>query len=79
MLAINNVVPRHLPEEVRADMCQDLALAVLSGECELSGLGDFVRQRTAVARAAYGARWGHVSIDYARAGSGDNRLLKDRI
>lgn len=30
--SINNLVPRSLPEAVRADVCQALALSVLSGE-----------------------------------------------
>jgi hypothetical protein len=47
--AINNLVPRSLPESVRADVCQELALAVLSGgiePCDLSDhVGSYIREQ----------------------------------
>jgi regulatory Fis family protein len=41
---IHNLVPRSLSEAVRADVCQEMVLAVLSGEIEIENLSKYVRQ-----------------------------------
>jgi hypothetical protein len=41
---INNLVPRYLSEDVRADVCQEVALAVLSDELDLANLAGYIKQ-----------------------------------
>lgn len=41
---VNSLVPKYLPEALRADVCQEMILAVLSGEVEASNLSGYVRQ-----------------------------------
>lgn len=48
-LRINEIVPRGIPEDVRADVCQELALAVLAGDVELENVSQSLPQATRVA------------------------------
>lgn len=41
---INKLVPRNMPELVRADVCQSLALAVLSGEIDPANLAEHIKE-----------------------------------
>lgn len=50
VLLINGLVPRGLPESIRADVCQELALLVLSGEV---AVGRLVEHVSACVRAQY--------------------------
>ncbi len=38
LIAINNLVPRSLPEAIRADVCQEIALDVLLGNLNIANL-----------------------------------------
>jgi hypothetical protein len=40
VLAVNKVVPRGLPEDLRADICQDMVMAVLEGKIKKENLKD---------------------------------------
>ena len=48
-LRINEIVPRGIPEDVRADVCQELVLAVLAGDVELENASKSLPQATRVA------------------------------
>lgn len=79
MMAVNAVVSKELPDEVRADFCQDLVVAVLSGDCAIDSLREYARAKLAAARSVYGQKWGHVSLDYPRFNGNDDRRISDRI
>jgi hypothetical protein len=57
LLRINALVPRGLPETIRADVCQALALAVLMGEIRSDEIdahvSSYVRQQYALMSSKY--------------------------
>jgi hypothetical protein len=59
-LEINRAVPRWLNEQVRQDVCQDVAVAVLSGQTLTAELVRDVLKR---GRRVYGLRWEELSLD----------------
>lgn len=59
---INDTVPKNLPEYVRADVCQDLALAVLTGEVSESQIPDEVKKYMKM-NFQMTARFGCLSLD----------------
>lgn len=59
---IIDLVPRTLPEAVRADVCQELALAVLSGEADPERLDEHVAAAVRTQFRFLPSRW-HVSLD----------------
>lgn len=44
-LLANQLVPRELPEQIRADVCQDLVVGMISGEVQPDRANDFVIER----------------------------------
>lgn len=60
---INDAVPRNLPETIRADVCQELALSILSGEAVISNAGECISQHIKKQFAFSPYRYGHVSFD----------------
>jgi hypothetical protein len=75
--AINRAVPRSLPEDLRADVCQQLALAVLAGDVDLEGIGEHVRLYTKRQRAFMPNRYLHRLDDTLTADS--NQTLLDTL
>jgi hypothetical protein len=59
LLDINRLVPKWISEQVRQDVCQDVAVRVLMGD----GLSaDLVREVLKAGRKAYGLRWDEISL-----------------
>lgn len=81
LLAIDAAVPRGLPEMVRQDVCQDLAVAVLTGDIDISDLvnnaGEFVKK----VWRQYPLKYGPMSLDKPApwAGEDDGRSLGDLL
>lgn len=59
---IIDLVPRTLPEAVRADVCQELALAVLGGEADPDRLDEHVADAVRTQFRFLPSRW-HISLD----------------
>src|ERR1051325_10287290 len=76
--AINNLVPRSLPELLRADVCQALALAVLSGEIEADKISPHV-QRFIKEQNKFLPRKHELSLDAPLYRDGDKFSLLDTI
>lgn len=67
---VNAFVPRGLPEYLRSDICQELCLAILAGECTPDNMGEVYRRAV---RETYG-NWA-VSLDWRRE---DGYAIADR-
>ncbi|MGI9507138.1 MAG: hypothetical protein ACR2RE_29200, partial [Geminicoccaceae bacterium] len=63
ILEINNIVPYGLPADLRADVCQDMILAVLEGKLELKKLKSEMKNYLRIARKRSAMPWNTVSID----------------
>lgn len=77
---VHSAVPKHLEEDIRADVCQDLIVSVLAGEVSRLNLGKAVPQILKRHRAMYGDRWKTVSIEtpmYDKFGSETPVTLRD--
>lgn len=61
LAAVHAIVPGHLREDVRADVCQDLIVSLLTGEASLGRLDDYVMKHIQSHRAMYGDAWGNVA------------------
>ncbi len=62
ILRINELVSKSLPESVRADACQELALRVLSGEADAARLEEYVRECVRTQYRFLPSKF-HVSLD----------------
>jgi hypothetical protein len=60
--AINNIVPEYIPAEIREDVCQELALAVLMGEVDINELDKIVKQRMKAVRRLHPIHKGERSL-----------------
>lgn len=60
---VNRAVPRSLPEDIRADICQDIIVAVLSGELTESDLAEGIKRFIGTGRRELATRWKHVPFD----------------
>lgn len=74
--AVNLAVPHGLPEDIRADICQDMVCAILAGDLRLEdvkgGVADFVRR----GRKMFANKWQFSSYDAAIPGT-DELTLAD--
>lgn len=79
LAAINNIVPRGLPPVIRADVCQDLALAIIAGEIRLSAVSaETIVEFTRAAYKLSPLASGRVSLD-APCFDDDSPSLLDRM
>lgn len=78
LLLINAAVPKHLHPDLRADMCQDLAVGCLTGDFDKDDL--HLPAREVVKRVArmFPTKYGPISLD-APIGESDFRLLDTLI
>lgn len=60
---VNSVVPKHLPADRRADICQDLIVAILTGEISRESVKDSVRSFTSKIMKLHPTKYGDVSMD----------------
>lgn len=63
VMAVNAVVPSTLPEDLRADICQDIIVALLTGELTRERLADSARPFVKEAMKARPIKYGHLSLD----------------
>jgi hypothetical protein len=63
MVAVNNAVPKGLPDHIRADICQDLIVAILSGEMDKSELQGEVKGYTRKVLQMHPLKYGDLSLD----------------
>lgn len=63
LLAVNEAVPRSLPEQVRAEVCQDIIVAILSGEMDLGDIRKKASEYTRKVFRLFPDRYGPLSLD----------------
>ena len=73
---VSESVPRGLPPEVRADLCQDMIVALLSGDITRDQVAGSIKEFTRKAFKAGPQKYGHVSFDAPLPGM-DGRTLSD--
>lgn len=60
---IAQAVPKHLDRETRADLCQDLAVAILCGDLAREDVQEGIRCYLPKVRKMFPAKWGPISLD----------------
>lgn len=75
---VNRLIPRNLPEQIRAEACQELAVALLSRE-KATSEADLVTECVARARRGYQYSSKALSLDLPPPGSPTQIPLKDRL
>ena len=78
MVLVNNAVPKGLPDFLRADICQDLIVGLLSGEISKDELKGKVKGYTRKVFEMHPMKYGHLSLD-APLYSDSDRTLADII
>ena len=78
LLAVDAIVPRNLPNSMRCDLCQDMIVAVLSGEATLDNLKGDLKKYMSQFWKMFPDKYGHLSLDGIVPGT-DNLKLGDRI
>lgn len=63
VLAVNEAIPRWIPEQLRADICQDMIVAIISGELDLSDLNAKASSYIKKMYRVYPTRYGAISLD----------------
>lgn len=63
LMKIDAVVPKHLPEQVRQDVCQDLVIAVLSGAVSIGDLQGSVPKHVSNVFKLHPLKYGPLSLD----------------
>jgi len=69
MQLVDSVIPRGLPEFARADICQDVMVALLDGSLKLADLREGSKQYLAAYRKMFPDKFGPVSLDEAIPGT----------
>lgn len=77
LLAVDAVVPKSLPEQMREDLCQDLVMALLSGEVEQRNLRDALPAYIQKVKRLFPIKYGNLSL--SRDLFGDGRTLEGKI
>lgn len=72
---INDAVPRSIPEDRRADICQELAIAVLIGDADAANLSTAWRPLFHKVYAQHPTIYGPLSLDAPIPGTEDLRLI----
>lgn len=75
LMMINEAVPRGIPEDRRADICQELALAILIGDVETANLEKAWQAMFKKVYKMHPADFGPISLDAPIPGTDDLRLL----
>lgn len=63
LLAVDRLVPKTLRHEARADVCQDMIVAILTGETTLDNLRDSRTEYVRKFQKDTQERYGHLSLD----------------
>lgn len=73
--AVNSVVPRTFPDHMRADVCQDLLLKVLEGECTVAALKDGTAAAIRAYHKLHPGKFGPISLDAPIPGTDGLKLI----
>lgn len=81
LLAVDRLVPKGLNPDTRADICQDMLVAVLSGDVSLEGLAGSRPKYIKEFFKMFPAKYGHLSLDSPLMYGGDamDKTLGDTI
>jgi hypothetical protein len=63
LIAVDRVIPRHVPEQMRADICQDVLVSILTGDITLDNLRDGWSSYMRKAYKTSPSKYGHLSLD----------------
>lgn len=75
MERVNLLVPRTFPESVRADMCQELLVDIISGDLEIDNAQSRIAEYARRAFKFEPSKFGPLSLDALMFGDGDRTLL----
>jgi len=78
LLAVDAIVPKGLPNAIRCDVCQDMIVAVLSGETTVDNLRGDLKKYMGQFWKMFPDKYGHISLDQAVRGTEDFKLI-DRV
>lgn len=78
LLAVDALVPKSLPKHIRGDICQDMIVAVLTGEATLENIRDAVPRYIKWFLKKEPSKYGDLSLDTPMRGSdyGGGRNIK---
>lgn len=81
LLAVDRLVPKGLNPDTRADVCQDMLVAVLSGEVTLDNLAGERPKYMKQFFKMFPTKYGHLSLDMPLSFGGDemNKTLAETI
>lgn len=74
LTAAHDAVSKGLPQDIRADVCQDLIVSVLAGEVSINNIRDAVPIHLRAHRKMYLDRWKLISLE-TPIGDGSRRLV----
>lgn len=72
---VNDIVPKGLPPDMRADICQDLIVGMLTGHFTKGDLYKPMKQIMREVQAASPSKWGDWSLDAVVPGTDGLRLI----
>lgn len=75
---VNKAVPRGLPEEIRADICQDLICAILMGEFKREDLAGNLKDFIRAGKKMFADKWSFYPLDGIIPGT-DGLTLADTL
>lgn len=76
MIKINSLVPQGLPGDLRADVCQDVLLAVLEGEIAAEQVAYAIPHYMKGAKKRYYMPWGTIDYTAQRFNDGGNQIIE---
>jgi hypothetical protein len=75
LMAVDAIVPKGLPNSVRCDVCQDMIVAVLSGEVTVENLRGDLKKYMGQFWKMFPDKYGHISLDAVVRGTDDFKLI----
>lgn len=78
IMTVDSLVPKNLPNQTRADVCQDMIVAVLSGEVTVGNLKDATSKYVKQFFKMFPPKYGHLSLDHPFR-PGDSRTLGEML
>jgi hypothetical protein len=80
LLAVDRLVPKGIAADVRADLCQDMIVSILTGEIAIENLRDATPQYVKRLYKEMPSKYGHLSLDTQLFyGDGESKTLGDTI
>ena len=79
LMLVNNAAPKHVPEQMRADLCQDMIVAILSGEMDKTELEGSVKEYTKKIYQMFPTRYGPLSLDHPPPWDDTGRTLGELL